>query len=242
MQIRRFGRKAWRKCRSVVKKQRCLRVVVLLIGGLWGLPALYMVLFTPPRPPVNLPSIQQLQQPVYNLYVSNWGFHTAIILEQPQGWRLGPLNHPEARYVEYGWGDQHFFMESDRSLLTVLAAGIIPTDSVMYLRGSDQLPNAQIGPLYYRSVTRQQLYDLIQSLEQGFKRQQGNRKMPFPEVPEFVGQFYPGREYYTIWSDCNAWTIRHLQDINVAHSAIPVVFAEQVGPSLKGFERLQGGN
>lgn len=243
MQTGQFWQNILRKCWAVLKtRRRCITVLLVLNGGLWGIPALYMALFTPAKPALNLPSFQQLHQSTYDLYVVNWGFHTAIILEQPDGWRLGPQNHPQARYVEYGWGDKRFFMYSDTSILTTLAAGVLPTSSVMYLRGRDQLPTAknQARQLYYRQVTRQQLYELIKVLEQSFLRQDGNRVEPYPNVPTFAGQFYPGREYYVIWSDCNAWTVRHLQDIDVAYSVIPVILSEQVGPSLKGFQLIQG--
>ncbi len=225
------------------RRRRCIGILLFLNGGLWGIPALYMAIWTPPTPEVELPHINQLKQSKYDLYVANWGFHTAILIEQPEGWQLGPPNHPNARYVEYGWGDKHFFMLSDSSIPTTLAAGVIPTDSVVYLRGRDTLPTARnnyVRQLYHRQVTAQQLYDLIITLEQSFQRQSGERIAPYPRVPNFAGQFYPGREYYVIWSDCNAWTVRHLQGIEVAHSYLPVILAEQVGPSLRGFRLIQG--
>ncbi|WP_299485394.1 DUF2459 domain-containing protein [Acaryochloris sp. IP29b_bin.137] len=243
MQTGQFWQNIIRKGWAVLKKRRrCITILLILNGGLWGVPALYMALFTPPKPAIHLPSIQQLQKPLYDLYVVNWGFHTAIILEQPTGWRLGPHNHPQARYVEYGWGDKQFFMYSDTSISTTLAAGVLPTASVMYVRGRDQVPTAkdQVRQLYYRQVTSQQLYDLIEALEQSFLRHNGKRVEPYPSVPAFVGQFYPGREYYVIWSDCNAWTVRHLQAIEVASPVIPVILSEQVGPSLKGFQLILG--
>lgn len=224
------------------RRRRCLGILLLLNGGLWGVPALYMAIWTPPIPEVELPNINPLKKAEYDLYVVNWGFHTAILIEQPQGWALGPPHSPNSRYVEYGWGDKHFFMLSDTSFLATLTAGILPTESVMYLRGRDTLLSAQkhARQLYHRKVSAQQLYDLITTLEQSFKRQDGERSVPYPPVPNFKGQFYPGREYYVIWSDCNAWTVRHLQGIEVAHSFGPVIFSEQVGPSLKGFQLIQG--
>lgn len=233
----------FRQCwRVLQRRRRCIGILLFLNGGLWGIPALYMAIWTPPKPDVELPHINQLKQPQYNLYVANWGFHTAILIEQPEGWSLGPANHPTARYIEYGWGDKRFFMLSDRSIPTMLAAGVMPTDSVVYLRGRDALPTTQnhVRQLYHRQVSGQQLYHLITTLEQSFQRQAGERLSPYPRVSNFVGQFYPGREYYVIWSDCNAWTIRHLQGIEAAHSDLPVIFSEQVGPSLKGFQLIQG--
>lgn len=228
---------------ALKKRRRCIGILLFLNGGLWGIPAIYMAIFTPPKPDIELPSIHQLKQAKYDIYVANWGFHTAIIIEQPYGWNLGPPNHIQARYIEYGWGDKRFFMLSDTSIPATLAAGVLPTASVVYLRGRDTIPTKQNGArqLYHRQVTPQQLYALVRSLEQSFWRTtNGERVEPYPRVPNFAGQFYPGREYYVIWSDCNAWTIRQLQDINVAQSHLPVILSEQVGPSLQGFQLIQG--
>ena len=228
---------------ALKKHRRCLSVLLVLNGALWGIPALYMAIFTPPDPEVTLPSVNDLKQAQYNIYVANWGFHTAIILEQPSGWSLGPPNHPQARYVEYSWGDKGFFMLADSSIPGTLAAGVLPTASVVYLRGRDALPTEQNGvrQLYHRQVTPQQLHSLVDALEQSFQREpQGDRVEPYTLATRFAGQFFPGREYYVIWSDCNAWTLKHLDNIDVAHSSVPVIFSEQVGPSLKGFRLIQG--
>lgn len=228
---------------ALKKRRRCLGLFLCLNAGLLGMPAIYIALFTPPSSNIELPSIRELQQSKYNIYVANWGFHTAILVEQPPGWQLGPNNHPQARYVEYGWGDKRFFMFSDTSIPATLAAGVLPTDSVVYLRGRETLPTEKnnVRQLYHRQVTPQQLHRLITVLEQSFQRTaDGERVEPYPPVSAFVGQFYPGREFYVIWSDCNAWTVSNLHDIDVAQSPFFIIFSEQVGPSLQGFQLIQG--
>lgn len=238
--LRITSQKVWQ---LIQKRRHCIGIVLGFNSCLWGIPAIYMALFTPPAPEIKLPSIQQLQQSQYDVYVVNWGFHTAIIVEQPQGWTLGPPNHPQAPYIEYGWGDKRFFMLSDTSIPATLAAAILPTPSVVYLRGRDAPPTEEnyARQLYHRQISPQQLYTLIGILEQSFQRSpQGNRVEPYSQVSAFAGYFYPGREYYIFWSACNAWTIKHLHRIKIAQSDIPVIFAEQVGPSLQSFKLIQG--
>jgi len=244
MHMSQFWQTNYRKFWEILKKRRrCIGLLLFLNGTLWGIPALYMAILTPPKPDIELPGIHQLKQSKYDIYVVNWGFHTALIIEQPRSWNLGPRNHPQARYVEYGWGDKRFFMLSDTSIPSTLAAGVLPTASIVYLRGRDTLPTEQTGvrQLYYRQVSPQQLHALVTSLEQSFQRQtSGRRGVPYPRVSNFAGQFYPGREYYVIWSNCNAWTIRQLEAIQVAQSDWPVIVSKQVSPNLKGFRLIQG--
>ena len=41
----------------------------------------------------------------YRVLVADWGYHTAIILEQPRGWSMGPIGEERAPFLEYAWGE-----------------------------------------------------------------------------------------------------------------------------------------
>lgn len=204
---------------------------------LLGLPPLYVRWATPtPRPP-RLPPLSSLTQERYDLYVANWGYHTSIILEQPQGWSLGPVNDPQAPFVEYSWGDRNFYMKGDFSPLSLFATVFLPTSSVLHLRNWSQAPTLENGihRLYHRQVDAQQLYALIRSLETAL---QHPRPAALPPVDRFRGRFYPGREFYILWSACNAWTVEHLAAADLAKPSRTIVWAEQVTPQLRHFRSL----
>lgn len=220
-----------------IAKHRFCKIFLLLSGLLLGLPPFYIWTRTPPSSSTRLPAILP-SKTHYDLYVANWGYHTSIIVQQPQGWKLGPANAPDATFVEYSWGDLNFYMNADFSPLALFTTVFLPTPSVLHLRNWSKAPTLKNGMrhLYYRQINAQQLRTLVNSLETSFKT---SRAVVLPLVPRFRGRFYPGREYYIFWSACNAWTIRHLAKAGLAKGDLPVAIADQVAPQLRDFKALQ---
>lgn len=220
---------------------RCRRwpwVLLVLVALLWGLPALYMAIQTPPPPGVTIPLPAET---AYRVWVARYGYHTAILIEQPDGWHLGPPGQENAPIVEYAWGDRSYYMESDHRLHRLLAALFLPTESVMYVRAHNVLPTPQTGilGLYVREVDATTLQRLVQSLEQGFVRKsESTREPPFPPVSNYRGRFYPGRTFYVFWSACNAWTVRHLERAGLAQTPLFVFLEQQVPGRLNSFRRV----
>lgn len=213
-------------------------VFLAFLALLAGLPPLYMAAFTPH--PVSSPLLQNRSLPpeqVYDLYVANWGYHTSIIVQQPQGWRLGPANAVDAPFVEYSWGDRNFYMNANFSPFALFATVFLPTESVIHLRNWSQAPTSNDGMrrLYHRQIDAQQLRTLIVSLETTFQGA-SPRSAPLPPVARFRGRFYPGREFYIFWSACNAWTVRHLAAADLAQPGWAIIVAEQVAPQLRHFQ------
>ncbi len=225
-----------------ILKHRLYKLSLLVISLLFGLPPLYMWATTPAAPAIRLPPLPDSNSH-YDLYVANWGYHTSIILQQPQGWQLGPDNDPNARFVEYSWGDRNFYMNADFSPIALFSTVLLPTPSVLHLRNWSQAPTLRNGMrhLYHRQINAQQLRTLIQSLETTFKRTP-QRPAALPPVPRFRGRFYPAREFYIFWSACNAWTVEHLAQANLAQPQWSVLLAEQVAPQLRQFQILQPSN
>ena len=197
---------------------------------------------TPPAGAVLLPAIPSSRDnaPRYRIFVVGWDYHTSIIVEQPQFWRLGPPGGETARFVEYGWGDRSFYMESNFWPHAVFATVFLPTASVVYINAWNHPPRrrGRVHEIYAREVTATQLRALVLNLEQAMPRTStGQRATPFPPVEDRTGRFYPGREFYIFWSDCNKWTVDRLQAAGLADTGTLVVLKQQVAGRLRGFRR-----
>ncbi|MBK6427593.1 MAG: DUF2459 domain-containing protein [Blastocatellia bacterium] len=211
-------------------------VVATALALAVGCPALFMWLATPPAPAIDLPA--EAPSTRHRVFVMAWGYHSSIFVEQPAGWRLGPEGHEDAPVVEYGWGDRSFFMESNYCPISLFNAAFIPTPTVVYVRGHDRPPNEFVagGEIYVRECSAEELRLLVTILESQMARAaDGARPRPFPPTAEYGGRFYPGREYYVIWWNCNEWTVRMLRDAGMASSAACVGLKDQVGGRLVGF-------
>lgn len=194
------------------------------------LPAVFIKLATPP-PEVASTAGQPRIDPEarYRVYVAGWGYHTSVILEQPAGFRLGPPGEEDAPFVEFAWGNRSFYMESNYWPHSIFAAVFLPTPSVTYVDGWKGKPvrSAAMRELYVRYVSANELASLVESLEESIVRLPGGQRTePHPPVAGYSGRFYPAREYYIFWFNCNAWTVERLRSAGVAGSS-RFVFTEQ---------------
>jgi hypothetical protein len=221
---------------AVSKRYRPVRVLAYALL-LFVLPWLYIENFTPPPGPVALPRIDDDVHTT--VYVVGWNHHSSILVEQRPEWRLGPEGNEETRFVEYGWGDRRFMMESNYWPHSLFATLFLPTESVAYVRGLDELPEPGVWAEFVRrrEVDGRQLRTLLTALEDDFVRTaDGRRAGAFPPVEGYAGRFYPGREYYVIWWNCNWWVVRSLRDGGFDVSPTGVFVAQQIEGRLVGFE------
>lgn len=166
-----------------------------------------------------------------------WGYHTSILVEQPAPWHLGPPGEESAPYVEYGWGDRKFYKDRDRSFINTFALAFLGTQTVVYVDGWDHLPTANDGLLWRRSahVSAEELHRLVVGLEQSFERSDNTpRPSPYPQRDATRGLFYPGRQYYIWWYDCNSWVVRRLHEAELTGTGDGVLTADDVAGRLKG--------
>jgi hypothetical protein len=176
----------------------------------------------------------------YKMYVVDWGYHTAIVAQQPAGWALGPPGQEHSAYIEYAWGDRSFYLNADYRPHVLFATVVLPTPTVMYVGGySDppRFPGARA--VFYRAVDAATLRALLLTLEQSIQRRQdGTRVDAYPRTAAaFTGRFYPAHGSYLWPRDCNWWTVKRLNEVGLATGPLGVLFSGQVPGRLTAFAR-----
>ncbi|HKI03449.1 MAG TPA: DUF2459 domain-containing protein [Thermoanaerobaculia bacterium] len=207
-------------------------VILLLVLG----PPLYVALARDARPGLTLPPVPGPGP--YRVYVADWGYHTSIVVEQPPGWRMGPPGEEAAPFLELGWGDRRFYMESDYRLHNLFATLFLPTEAVAYLDGRTSPPQVSGGAraVFVRDVDAATLHTLLTELARSFVHlPSGQRAAPFPQAPGYAGRFYPAYGAYLWAGDCNWWTVKRLQGAGLAGRAGGVVLSGQAIDRLHGF-------
>jgi len=179
----------------------------------------------------------------YRVLVVDWGLHTAIVVQQPAGWRLGPPGAEEAPFLEVAWGDRRFYAEGQRRPDLVAATLFLPTESVLFLAphpDPPRLPGAR--QVLARQVDAPTLHRLLSGLEGSLRRSaEGGRPQPLPVHPPASGggRFFPARGSYLWHRNCNWWIVRRLEDAGLAGPALGVLLPLQVPWRLIGFRPLR---
>jgi hypothetical protein len=208
--------------------------------ALVGWPLLLAALVPEVRPP--LPPLPPPPPGSYTVLVVDWGLHTAIVVEQPPGWRLGPPGAETAPFVEVAWGDRRYFSGADRSAAAVLAALVLPSDAALLIAGHADPPRLSGSVrVLERQVDGPTLQALATSLEGSLRRDAaGERPVPLPGSPIAGARFYPALGRYHWSRNCNLWTVRRLRDAGLARHPAGVVLTPQVPARLRGFRAAPG--
>lgn len=231
------GRRWWRGRRGGM---------LLLAAGTISLLALLPLMASDhaiaPAAAVRLPALTpQDSARRYALYVADYGYHTAIFVQQPQAWSLA---HAEAApdssgvYAEYAWGDRRFYMESRYAPWSLFATLLLPTDAVAYVAHHDRAPEQSPGlrALHRRDVSAAEMVALSIQLERWIVRDSaGARSQAFARAPGYRGRFHRAFGRYSWWQNCNRWTLAQLAVIGASRERILVVTPAHVLSRLQGF-------
>ena len=206
-------------------------------------PLLYAAL-VPERKAEAPVSAHVVEEGRYRIAVVDWGYHTALVLEQPPGARLGPPGEEHARFVEFAWGDRSFYYASDHRPHALYAAAALPSASAVFADAVDWDALGRARAVYEREVDAETLGRLIGSIESSFERAalgeraaSGERARALPQRAGTRGRFFPSPARYLWTRNCNGWTVRRLQEAGLATSARGVVLSGQVSGRLVGFEQ-----
>ncbi len=211
------------------------RALLALLVFAVGFPPLYAA-FAPERLP-PAPALPTPPPGAYRVFVVDWGYHTAVVVEQPRGWRLGPPGEEAAPFLEYAWGDRRFYLESDYRPHALFATLFLPTRAVLYLDGRPDPPRlGGAEQVLARTVDASTLRALLAELERSARRTDaGARLPPHAAAVGYDGRFYPAHGRYLWARDCNWWTVARLAAVGLARAPAGVVVTPQVRGRLRGF-------
>jgi hypothetical protein len=204
-----------------------------------GFPPLYAALVPDRLPP--LPTLPEPPAGNYRVFVVDWGYHAAIVVEQPRGWRLGPPGAEGAPFLAYAWGDRRFYYESDYQPHSVFATLFLPTDAVLYLDAHPDPPRfGGAEDVYARTVDAGTVRTLLAALERTARRDTSGARLPaLAPAPGYRGHFYPAHGRYLWTRNCNWWVVARLAEAGLASAPAGVVFTTQVPARLRGFTRAR---
>jgi len=204
-----------------------------------GFPVLYAALV-----PEQLPPPRALPDPpagAYRVFVVDWSYHTAIVVQQPRGWRVGPAGAEDAPFLEYAWGDRRFYFASDHRPHAVFATLFLPTEAVLYVEGHADPPRLGAAEaVYERTVDAPTVRKLLAELER--TRRSGPSGAPSSALAPTRtdrGRFYPAYGKYLWTRDCNWWVVARLAGAGLASAPAGVIFTTQVPARLRGFAAVR---
>lgn len=209
-----------------LRRWRPAKALALLVIVPW----IWIRVADPAAVDVDLPALEERE---WDVWVRAGDWHAAVTLPRPEGYRLGPAGDEEPRHIEYAFGDKGYYYEDGRGVGTVLMAALLPTSSVVYVRGRSNPPEESELCRRFR-VDSDELRRLYVSLEQAILRERDGRRRPALPVNErYSGRFYDGRESYIFWHNCNGWLVDRMTAAGHADGSFGVIAGGQVHDRIR---------
>ena len=173
------------------------------------------------------------------IHVASNGWHTAIVVPAAAVAAIGALpeaaDFPDAKYLEFGWGDRTYYPAEEKTLGMALAAALVPTAAVMHMAGrlaapSDETRGLEVVPV---ALTEAGFRTLVGAIAATFERPSGGRAESVSRGLYPGSRFYHAHGTFHLFNTCNTWTARMLRAGGVALSSSGIVTADGLMARLR---------
>lgn len=160
----------------------------------------------------------------------NIGWHVGLAVPTE---RLDPVELPEiadfpdARWIEFGWGDAAFYQDPNPGLGTALEAALVPTPAVLHLvampdHPARYLPKAEVVEI---PLDDAQYRRLVAYVSRHMDRRGGQRAAAIGQGLYPVSRFYPAHGLFSLERTCNTWVAEALAEAGLPIDPAGVVRA-----------------
>ncbi len=143
---------------------------------------------------------------------------------------------PQARYLEFGWGDAAYYQAPDPSLGVTIAAVFWPTPTVMeVIPWQVVAEGVEDSETVALRVSEAELQAIAKSIDDSFVQPINATGNSYP-VARGRALFYPARGKFHMFRMCNRWTAERLQLAGCSVRPRLLVTASQVITAAKRCE------
>ena len=170
-----------------------------------------------------------------SVFVVHNSWHAAIVLPMEHLNRALPElgDFPDARFIEFSWGDKDYFPDPNSGFFLGLKAAFWSRGSVLHLVGFTEpvggfYPGAKVTELRLSAAA---LERLIGHISQSFSRRRGERAKASAGLYSY-SRFYPSTGKFSVLNTCNTWVARALEAAGLPVAPASVISAGQLSDQL----------
>ena len=145
------------------------------------------------------------------------------------------------RYVRIGWGDGNYFTGKSKTFGSATKALIASSHSALQVIGYAQPPFASI-PVETRvpiAISDKGMRKLIRYLDKSFELDASGQVIPLQAYVVDTGNFYQASGHYSLFSNCNTWSGRALQEAGLPVKSSLQLTAQSVFEQAKYISNYQ---
>jgi uncharacterized protein (TIGR02117 family) len=202
------------------------RVVWFLVISILGVLVLVAIAVLTPRKWGTLPPSGNCN---FKVYISGGVMHTNLIVpvQTPvYDWRkhldleqVGTSSAASYRYLQFGWGDRIFYMETPSwgkmNYASALRALVLQNPSAMFVKGHETVPRYPSEELKCLRLGERDYLALMQFIAASFQADAQGREIWLGSGQDRESGFYAATGNYSMFKTCNSWTADGLRSANV---------------------------
>jgi len=197
----------------------------------WIVPVLALLLTACAAPPPAPPPSQTDPGAKTVIFVTSNGWHSGIVVAKadlPPDRLAETADFPEARFLEFGWGDAVYYPAKQPTFGMTLRAALVPTPAVVHVAGlwgepARVYPKAEVVSLPIDDENFRRLVDFVDAT---FERSGAMRVAATGPGLYATSRFYPAKGSFYLFNTCNTWTARALAAAGFEVSASGTFSAE----------------
>jgi uncharacterized protein (TIGR02117 family) len=181
------------------------------------LPLAFLLIFLSSCSKVNTSCLATEDHNSITIYVTNIGWHTGILFP-PHSLLLNTLpiqeSYPEDHYIEFGWGDKHYYMAQAPGFFDALKAGLLPTKSVLHIAAFPDNPknlyqDVEIIALNLHEAAYQKLLSFI---SESIATESDSKSESIGPGHYPLSNFHNARGTFWFLNTCNTWISKALAE------------------------------
>jgi len=185
------------------------------------------------------PAFALARESAHRIWVVSNGWHSGIVLARPdvpESVIPEIADFPQARFVEFGWGDAEFYPAQEAGAWLALRAAF-PGPAVMHVAGLPDHP-ARIWPqvtILPFAMNAEALSRLLVFLRNSFDRAGAGRAAASARGIYPFSLFYPATGRFHLFNNCNTWTAQALTAMGLGASLGGVNTADDLISRIRPF-------
>ena len=176
------------------------------------------------------------------IFVTSNGWHSGIVVAKadlPPDRLPETVDFPEARFLEFGWGDAVYYPAKQPTFGMSLQAVLVPTPAVVHVAGlrgepARVYPKAEVVSLPIDDENFARLVDFVDAT---FERSGAVRAAATGPGLYPTSRFYPAKGSFHLFNTCNTWTARALAAAGFDVSASGTFRAEALMQQVRALVR-----
>ena len=208
----------------------------------WIVLVLALLLTACAAPPPAPPPSQAYLDAKTVIFVTSNGWHSGIVVAKadlPPDRLPETADFPEARFLEFGWGDAVYYPAKRVTLGMTLRAALMPTPAVVHVVGLRAEP-ARASPeveVVSLAIDDKNFGRLVDFIDASFERAGAVRAAATGPGLTPTSRFYPATGRFHLFNTCNTWTARALAAAGFDVSAAGISRAEALMQQVRALVR-----